>query len=427
MPVNRERALAYAATGAAASATPTVDAWGDTRRLPVRDLSAPAEAYTQATINRDAAHTLMPGTIAGIAGDKDVALTATLPLRGASDDPDQASPVSGVSGATDPADLVNYQMDFLEAGGWKRRNLSATTITTGASTTSLPVAEKQYLFPNYSVVALLNPTTSKMEIAMVTANTDWDTSGTGTLTIAPALTFTPADDAVVYGCSVFYYADASPKAVELLDYQKDDLLYRVTGCRTALSTISSAPGEEALAEWNIAGLDWNIANAAGTLLTDNSLIGTSDIPTMTHPAGVLGSDARFFYGNTKKNMAGCEIDFGADWQPQTGNTTNGKFGHFLAMTAPVMTIPTRADNGYATDFAANTSRSVMVQLGNQPGRTVVVLFPNGKIENYPGRGEVSGEVGQNLAIKGHVADWSDSDMVAATGLPQCPSAILFMF
>lgn len=244
----------------------------------------------------------------------------------------------------------------------------SSTITTGASTTSLPLASGTN-FTVGNLVMVETATADVYESAMITV-----VSG-ATLTITPALSFTPADGADVkemrtyqiavppsgvnsLTCDVFYNADSGAGQFD-----------RFVGCHpSALKWDSPRAGAIPMLSWEL--LAWNWAQ---------SVAGTRPTPTYdtASPKAALASKLKI--GATLTDVFDLSWDLGLVTVPKVSqNSTLGIYGTPIVDVNPKGSFkihPAHTSVAHFTGWTAETAVTLLQQVGNALFGTVAWYCP----------------------------------------------------
>lgn len=282
------------------------------------------------------------------------------------------------SGATPGTDSLATMLGAM-LGGRAGSNAGSAIAGSGASTTVLPVTGGHGTrFPAGQLIVVETTASSeRFELARVAS------VSTDNVTLAWALSFTPADTAKVLNSDMVFFGDVLPSAATYLQFlvegeDRDDI-YLAMGAQGALAL-----------EWPLGGLPmWSSQFQASKWMHDDELTtpqGGAALAIATLPGGspvpiTAGSIVLAPSGGTTRvlpTIAEIAFTLGVSWQPV--DSYNGVEGRaqmaFVRGEQPQCTMLVLADNESWSDvYAAGTTYRIACQAGNLGAGTVAIEYP----------------------------------------------------
>ncbi len=241
--LTRKRSLCAALE--AAFSTSIIATFADAFRIPAEKISFEAD---QEFIKREAQNDQLVQQ-SGIIGGKGGKIGFETDIPG----------LSTAAAHTVAAIPYPWMSALLKSAGLTEALSTGTTITTGASTTSLPCTLATTIAVG-SIVGCVKPATGALETAIVTAKV------ANTLTVSPAFSFTPADGADVYGSATYTPADTDPGTITLVA-TADGYEYTFTGCKAPAPKLAMSARGRPMLVWAFEADSWTVTTTGGTMPT----------------------------------------------------------------------------------------------------------------------------------------------------------------
>lgn len=267
---------------------------------------------------------------------------------------------------------------LLESCGFDETLGTGSTISTGATTTSLPVAETS----GYSVgsaVGWVNAS-SVMEVAFVTAMSA--ASGAGTLTVAPPLSGSPANSAVIYACAKYIQSDKDPGTCAI-HVKRDGFQYTLLGCRGTVKiggmSAKGVPTLDFSYQVDSYTTSSKASLPAAALPTWNPMVakgGRVHFDTTAMPISVLDFDPGFTM-SVRPSISGANGRAG--WAI-TDRKGGGKFSYADYLST------------FGTNYAAGTEMALTFQIGRSATNCFAVRVAKAQITEYPHESNGDGPV-----------------------------------
>ena len=238
-----------------------------------------------------------------------------------------------------------------------------------------------------SLVGLLNSTTGLVEVRMVSA------ISTDTLTITPALSFTPssAGGATVFASVRWVVQEPTAPGTLTLIGKGDGFEYTFTGCRGKPPKVAgaSAAGRPML-DWEFEVDSWTITTTTGSLIA---------MPTSK---GIIALGSQLHYGTSGTSTPVQDVTFdpGATVVAQASTEgLNGRSGFKLTGMVAKASFKPYLSSTFRTNYSAGTETPLIWQLGNAAGAIFAFGGDKSQVEKYPNEADVVGLVGHNVDVK----------------------------
>lgn len=275
-----------------------------------------------------------------VMGQKGGTLSFKLELKGSGT---AADGIASVAAEADP---------ILESAFGTVTRGTGSTITTGASTTSLPLASAAGM-SKYMMVIVDCGATHGFVPRFITAIV------TNTLTLDRALPATPANGAKVIASTRYTRANSGHKSLALVA-ERDAVLYTFLGCKVDSLKLSgiSARGT-ALLDVQCSASDWTTTAKASLPTPMAATANTTKAPVV--------KGACFAVAGTEELMYSAELDMGLTFSFQdatcalgTGQPDSANAGMELVDAAPKGVVKSYYKAQHMTDLVAGTENSLAV-------------------------------------------------------------------
>lgn len=277
--------------------------------------------------------------------------------------------------------------DILEALFGSRQNGTGSTITTGATTTSLPLTSAAGIQKYMMVIVDCGATHGFVPrfVTNIAANT---------LTLDRALPAAPANGAVVQASTMFTRTNTGHKSLAFVG-DRDGVLYTFLGCKLDSVKVSgiSARGT-ALLEVTVSVTDWTTTAKASLPTPMAAAVNVTPAPVV--------KAACFAVGGTEELAYSVELDFGHQFSfidatcaqgPSQPNSVNAGLELVDAMAQGAAKAYYGAN--HMTDFAAGTERSFAFACGAGAGNAWGFYVPKAQY-GQPTMEDHNGMIGETF-------------------------------
>jgi hypothetical protein len=245
---------------------------------------------------------------------------------------------------------------------------AADAVSTGSSTTAVKVkfSVAANLFRAGDILIFGNHATAPTQYAAarVTAVTEGSDPVDHTLTVAPALPFTPPENSEIYG-TVTTYEDATTLSYLTLDIQslEQDSRAIVEGCICTEAKYTIDPAGVIVGSYALQGHQ--------STSTPGSL---ADWP-LSYPRIPPAQAGRVIFGSTAEPLNSLEVTFTLTPAPfHDHNAAQGLRG-FLPVMRTAQVVVNRYVQGAAPAFDLELTAGLFLQFGDRPGRMFVISIP----------------------------------------------------
>ena len=286
-------------------------------------------------------------------------------------------PGCSTSGASGVQVVAQPWLDeLMQACGYAKDADTGGVVTgSGSTTTSIDMTDSSGI--SVGSLVMING-----EVRMVTANS------ANTLTITPALTGAPAAADVVYAGANYTTSDGDPGTITLVA-KGDGYLYRFLGCKGVVKLVEDDARKRPMLEFEFDADTFDTTEPSGSF---PSRVLSNHIPS------VVGSP--FYWGSTKTVISGFAFDAGREMGPKLSTQgTNGRAGWIIKDEKPTMGFKPYYASAYATDFAAETARSVLAQIGAAAQACFAVYAHQAQITEGWNVGDIDGHLGHDVKTK----------------------------
>lgn len=291
-------------------------------------------------------------------------------------------PGNSTAGASTVAAVAQQWFKECLEGCGLASNADTGTVVSGAGSTTTVVDVS-----SAAAIEVGNFVMISGEVRMVTAV---DTGATpDNITVTPALSGAPANAVVVYAGVKFSTSDGDPGTVTFVA-KGDNTLYRFLGCKGTAKLEDVEAGKRPMISWEFQVDTWDTTEPSNTF---PSPILTNHIKTATGGA--------VLWGTTATVTAGFTFDQGRTLQEKASVAgTQGRSGWVVAQEKPTASLKPYRSTSYATDFAAETERQLLLQIGTSVQQTFAIYVHKAQItDGQTPTADVGGVVGHDLKLK----------------------------
>lgn len=286
---------------------------------------------------------------------------------------------------------------------------------------NIVLAQTNFIYPG-SAIGLVNPTTGEMECARVFAISDSVGSGvTITASLSHNLGFTPASGSIMYGAGNVYLTQDPNRSLQFyVQGANSNDTWLAQGLNGGFSLKTELGQLPEISYKFEGGADWTAMPASGSFVPQNFTDATP--PPFVDGYVSLGerqADPRNPTVTSQINVDTIEITPAIAYvdvttQRGVGNILRKRRNRVVPVaTAKIVTY--FEDKSYFTARDNGTEYFLELQIGNQPGNTILISLPRVRITNVQVAATSSGLMGQEITFDIFEDDTSANFFLADQG------------
>ena len=319
------------------------------------------------------------------------------------------------TGAGAPTPATHEVSDMLQVVMGGMHAMSGTT-QSGAGTTGSVIPQSPGVMPNGTIVGLLN-SSGKLECRKTK-------SGTTTKALHLGFTFTPSDGQTVYNSHTAYLReDCSGSLQFLMKGHAPEDSWVAVGCNGNF-TLENVLGQLPKVTFDLKGATW-FSGASSTQLAKEAYPSGSAVPVFRDSKVYLYPVETGTAAPTNRELKVKSISLKpaityADVET-AGGVENISRKVRTRNPAGVMSVDIQTyfeDRTYYQGWDNTTEYGLLIQIGNQPGKTVVFSIPRLQITNVV-KNDVDGTSGQTLSLMA----LDDNLTTATTGFEELAQSV----